>query len=191
MPQEKNSGNGKISTCCSDSCDRGHRLFYPQDDKLFVWRIEIVKNRWWLSALVAIFLASGVSMVFSKNKHRDEDRDRDKAVGEKVREFLPPSQPVFSHEDVVLIGDWYRHGKGLPPGLAKREHLPPGIEKHLIKGGTLPPGLMKKAQPLPIVIERRLYVLPTGYRRVVIGGNIVIMNEKTALVYDVMRLVIP
>jgi hypothetical protein len=150
-----------------------------------------VKNRWWLLALAIIFLASGVNLVFSKSKHRDEDRDSNKTAGEKVRKFLPPSQPVFTREEVVLIDGWYRHGKGLPPGLAKREHLPPGLEKQLRKGGTLPPGIMKKAQPLPVVIERRLCVLPTGYRRVVIGGNIVIMNEKTALVYDVMRLVIP
>jgi hypothetical protein len=173
-------------------CDRRHQIFSLGDDKLFIRRRKIVKSRWWFSFLFVVFLVAGVSLVYSKNnKHREEDRGRDKTAGEKVREILPPSEPVFTREEVVLIGDWYRQGKGLPPGLAKRDHLPPGLEKQLRKGGTLPPGLMKKMQPLPIVIERRLCVLPTGYRRVIIGGNIVIMNEKTALVYDVMRLVIP
>jgi hypothetical protein len=33
--------------------------------------------------------------------------------------------------------------------------------------------------------------LPTGYRRVVIGGNVILMNEKTALIFDIIRNVIP
>src|SRR5574341_1561384 len=39
--------------------------------------------------------------------------------------------------------------KGLPPGLAKRERLPPGLQKQLRRNGTLPPGLQKKLEPLP------------------------------------------
>ncbi len=41
----------------------------------------------------------------------------------------------------------YYEGRGLPPGLAKRDQLPPGLEKHLLKHGSLPPGLQKKIDP--------------------------------------------
>ncbi len=41
----------------------------------------------------------------------------------------------------------YYGGRGLPPGLAKRDRLPPGLEKHLLKHGSLPPGLQKKIDP--------------------------------------------
>jgi hypothetical protein len=34
-------------------------------------------------------------------------------------------------------------------------------------------------------------VLPTGWRRAVIAGNVVLMNERTAVVYDIIRNVIP
>ena len=45
-------------------------------------------------------------------------------------------------------GPWlYGYGQGLPPGLAKRDRLPPGLEKHLLKHGSLPPGLQKKIDP--------------------------------------------
>lgn len=91
---------------------------------------------------------------------------------------------------MVLLRDWRRRGKGLPLGLAKKQQLPPGLAKHLIKGGTLPPGLLRQAEALPILIDRQLCVLPDGCRRVIIAGNVVIMNEKTALIYDVMRLAI-
>ena len=116
----------------------------------------------------------------------------DETVGDKIREIFPESEPVFTVQDRWVISGYYHHeGKGLPPGLAKKDRLPPGLEKHLQKHGTLPPGLQKKVQPLPVTLERQLCVLPTGYRRVVVGGNIVLMNEKTAMIYDIVRVAIP
>jgi hypothetical protein len=145
----------------------------------------MVEKKWWVSGLTAVLLVSGASLAISKN------RNGDKTVGDRVREVLPPSQPVFSRQETVLIGNWYRRGKGLPPGLAKKQHLNPGLANHLRKGGALPPGLLREAEPLPVIIEKQLYVLPAGCRRVVIGGNVVLMNEKTAVIYDVLRLAIP
>ena len=40
-------------------------------------------------------------------------------------------------------------------------------------------------------MERQLPILPSGYRRVVIGGNVIMRNEKTALICDILRKVIP
>jgi len=109
-------------------------------------------------------------------------------AGDKVSAALPPSEPVFTMKEVTTITTWFRenHGK-LPPGLAKRETLPPGLEQQLQKKGKLPPGLAKKIQPMPVVLEKQLIVLPTGYRRVVIGGNVIIMNSVTGMVYDIVR----
>jgi hypothetical protein len=69
--------------------------------------------------------------------------------------------------------------------------LPPGLEKQLRERGKLPTGLEKKLQPLPPELERQLRVLPTGYRRVAIGGHVILMNEKTAVIYDMIRNAIP
>jgi hypothetical protein len=114
-----------------------------------------------------------------------------KTTGDKVREALPPSERIFTTQEITIIKTWFRDNRsGLPPGLAKKEKLPPGLEKQLQKNGQLPPGLQKKIQPLPVSLERRLRVLPTGYRRVVIAGNVILMNEKTAVIYDIIRGVI-
>jgi hypothetical protein len=43
---------------------------------------------------------------------------------------------------------------GLPPGLAKRDRQPPGLERQLSERGRLPPGLQKRA--LPEDLEARL-----------------------------------
>src|SRR5690606_37311777 len=51
--------------------------------------------------------------------------------------------------------EWeHEHGKGkkkgnksLPPGLAKRDELPPGLAKQLARNGHLPPGLERRNLP--------------------------------------------
>jgi hypothetical protein len=99
------------------------------------------------------------------------------------------SSVTFGEVDVRLIRDWFSQPanlKGLPPGLAKKEALPPGLEKQLQKNGTLPPGLQKNIQPLPPVLELQLMKLPEGQKRVVISGNIVLMNEKSGIVLDIL-----
>jgi hypothetical protein len=115
-----------------------------------------------------------------------------KSAGDKVREALPPSEAVFSADERRIISRWFGDNRtGLPAGLAKRDRLPPGLEKQLVQRGHLPPGLEKRIQPLPFELERQLRVLPTGYRRVVIAGNVILMEPKTGLIYDIIREVIP
>lgn len=114
----------------------------------------------------------------------------DKTVGDKVRQVLPPSEPVFSVREVTVIQTYFRtHRRDLPPGLAKRDKLPPGIAKQLRKKGKLPHDI--EVVVLPVELERQLVVLPTAYRRVVIGGNVVLMEPRTGLIYDIVREVIP
>jgi len=112
-------------------------------------------------------------------------------MGDKVRTARPPSETLCTAREGAVISTWFRDNRGhLPPGLAKRETLPPGLEKQLQRKGKLPPGLEKKLQPMPPALEKQLVVLPTGYRRVVIGDNVIVMNVDTSIVYDIVRSVI-
>jgi hypothetical protein len=116
----------------------------------------------------------------------------EQTAGDKIREVLPASQPVFTSREITIIRGYFTaHQDSLPPGLAKRETLPPGLQKQLERNGTLPPGLQKKIQPLPRELEKQLVVLPTGYRRVVVAGNVILMNPTTGLIYDIIRSAIP
>lgn len=126
----------------------------------------------------------------SRHHRRGEDEGEDD--DEQGEERRGASEIIFTARDRILISDWFRaNGSDLPPGLAKRDHLPPGLEKQLRERGTLPPGLQKRVQPLPLELERKLHRLPAGYRRAVIGGNVIIMNEETSVIYDILRGVIP
>ena len=76
-------------------------------------------------------------------------------------------------------------GKGLPPGLAKRDSLPPGLSK-LQRNGSLPPGLAKRN--LPSDLERRLPPPPEGYeRQIVDDAAIVLINKATGKIADFVK----
>ncbi len=75
----------------------------------------------------------------------------------------------------------YKNKKGLPPGLAKRGgKLPPGLAKR----DKLPPGL--QGDPLPHELEKQLTRLPSSYVCVRIGQDIVLMDGRTRVVFDVV-----
>lgn len=89
----------------------------------------------------------------------------------------------FSRHDRAYIEQYYRgtRPKGLPPGLAKRNGaLPPGLAKR----ETLPPGLA--THPLPVELERQLTPLSAVYVRVRVGHDVVLMDRKTRVVFDVI-----
>jgi hypothetical protein len=95
----------------------------------------------------------------------------------------------YSDHDRDQIRGWYRtHYSSLPPGLAKRDRLPPGLERQLVVRGTLPPGLQKKMRPCPPDMERMLPPPPPNYAHVVIGGNLVLLNRVNFQIADVFHL---
>ncbi len=117
-----------------------------------------------------------------KAKKDDEERERRAAEGW-----------AFGKKDEKTMRDWFGNNQnlqGLPPGLAKRDDLPPGLQKYLEKNGTLPPGLQKRMQPLPSSLEIKLPKLREGTKRVVVGGNVVLVEERTSRVLDIVRDVI-
>ncbi len=128
-----------------------------------------------------------------------------------VRDGNKSVSVVFSNDDRAAIKDYYRwhrdnddhhgddegrrkgHGKGMPPGLAKRGgDLPPGLAKRK----SLPPGLARndrlpkdiEYERLPRDLERRLPPLPSqDYIRVRVGTDLMILNKKTRVVFDVAQ----
>ena len=93
----------------------------------------------------------------------------------------------FNNRDRRLIYDHFRgHGKKkkhkrVPPGLAKRGgKLPPGLAKR----DRLPPGLQGRG--LPHSLESSLSYLPNDYVRVKVGTDVVLMNKKTRVVFDIL-----
>ncbi|MCH8320941.1 MAG: hypothetical protein IH790_08300 [Acidobacteria bacterium] len=101
--------------------------------------------------------------------------------------------PVFGKSQESIIRDWFsnkKNLKGLPPGLAKRKRLPPGLERQLRRNGSMPPGLEKRVHSLPLDLDRLLPDLPTGIRRVIIGVAVVLLDETSNRILDIVRKVL-
>ena len=136
-------------------------------------------KRWLHICMAVIFALSGMALAdkHGHGKHHDDD-DNDDDQG----------RHYYSEHDRDQMRGWYRdHDDRLPRGLAKRDELPPGLEKQLRVRGTLPPGLREKMMPCPEELEQRLPPAPQGYQHFVIGGHVALVNPSTYLVLDIFH----
>ncbi|MEZ5366925.1 MAG: hypothetical protein R2748_32455 [Bryobacterales bacterium] len=94
---------------------------------------------------------------------------------------------VFGPQDRRIIREWVhaQPASGLPPGLAKRDRLPPGLEKQLRRKGSLPPGLEKKLTPFPADLDARLPPIGPDYERVFVNGRAAIVARIGQVVLDI------
>jgi len=110
------------------------------------------------------------------------------AVSENTKNT--PEYRSFGPEQERLIRAWFSsrsNYSNLPPGLAKHDSLPPGLQRQLQQNGTLPPGLQKRLQPLPLALEQQLPPIAVGMRRVVLSGNVILLEVATARIVDLIR----
>jgi hypothetical protein len=136
-----------------------------------------------------IFVAAMASIGSPLMMAAPQGRGRGNGRGHNEESSAVSDTRVFSKDEVRIIREWFSSPtnlKGLPPGLAKKEHLPPGLQRQLVRNGKLPPGLEKKLEPMPQAVEVRLPPLPEGRRRIVISGNIILWDDKANVVLDIL-----
>lgn len=73
--------------------------------------------------------------------------------------------------------------------MSQARSLPPGIQKQLLKGKGLPYGIAKKWVALPKQVNTYIN-LPSYYDLVVIGSNVVLLDQVTEVVVDVITNVV-
>jgi len=109
---------------------------------------------------------------------------------------------VFSETEKRIIRDYYQRRqqniskqnkkpkhhkkgkKGLPPGLAKKDALPPGLQKQLQRNGKLPPGLEKRA--LPTELRDSLPRRADRYERVIADGKVLLVERASGIIADII-----
>ena len=138
------------------------------------------------SLLVLVFLAGFVTDVAGQGRGRAHSQDRDHSIDPDASVRV-----VFSDGELRMIRAWFGDShnlQGLPPGLAKRDSLPPGLQRQLQRNGTLPPGLQDHIYSVPSDLNRRLPTLIEGISRIIIGGQIVLVNDRTNVILDVAAI---
>ena len=98
---------------------------------------------------------------------------------------------LFLPREREIIKEYFRgHRGGLPPGLAKRSELPPGLQKQLKRKGQLPPGLQKRLEPLPRELEVRLPRVSDLGRAVILGHHVLLLDRRTERILDIVENVV-
>jgi hypothetical protein len=116
-----------------------------------------------------------------KTEHKSEHKDaeHDKAV--------PRTTVAIDRDGYVRVIRAYGHDGSLPPGLAKREALPPGLSKQLRERGELPPGLQKRLVAVPRPLIARLPPVPSYYRRYFAGDDFIVVDTRTNRIVAILR----
>ena len=153
-----------------------------------------------IGAAVGAAAGTGVAMATGKEEARVESEAVLTFVSEsstataaeplKTREYNEAeadaggtsTERSFSSRDRRVIQSCFNGQYGdLPPGLAKRESLPPGLARQVERNGSLPPGLQKRVQPLPLVCENQLPVLAGGMERVILGHRVLLLDQNNVI----------
>ena len=75
----------------------------------------------------------------------------------------------------------------LPPGLAKRRTLPPGLRQQLREKGALPPGLREYYTPVPADWNGRFPAIPVYYSRYFVGRDLIIIDTRNNTLVSLIR----
>jgi hypothetical protein len=136
---------------------------------------------------IGIALLAGVPETHAQGNGRGRGHNKDV----QENQTTAAANASIGTGDARLMREWFSQPanlKGLPPGLAKKEQLPPGLQKQLARNGQLPPGLQKKIQPLPPVLERQLTPLPEGSKRFVLNGSVVLLDQQRNIILDIVAV---
>jgi hypothetical protein len=141
---------------------------------------------------ITLVLAVGTPRVIAQGRGKGKPAQSNVADDQNLpndRKATVAVSVSIGRNDERIIREWFSQSanmSGLPPGLAKKEQLPPGLQKHLARNGQLPPGLQKKIQPLPPALEARLTRLPEGKRRIIFNGSVILLDERRNFILDMI-----
>jgi Ni/Co efflux regulator RcnB len=143
-------------------------------------------------AIAAVSLALSTTIAVAQDhghghdKH-DRDDDDDHGNGHGKGHEKGHGHEAYSDHDRD-IHDWYRaHYSHLPPGLAKRDRLPPGLERQLSGSWNFAARPPEENAALPSGTRNDIPPPPPNYAHFVIGGNLVLVNRANFQIADVFH----
>jgi hypothetical protein len=134
---------------------------------------QSMKGNGLATVVVAIAILSASPAAAAQGRGRGHDKHDESPQGDRDEAIT-----IDRASHVRVIREYERAGS-LPPGLAKREELPPGLRKQLHEKGELPPGLQKHLVPVPSDLDARLPRIPSYDRRYFAGNDLIVVNIRT------------
>jgi hypothetical protein len=125
---------------------------------------------------IAIVLTAPVAL--AQGRGRGHDKHNESSSAKSAHGDRDDALVLDREAHVRVIREYERSGS-LPPGLAKRDELPPGLRKQLHEKGELPPGLEKHMVRVPPDLEARLPPIPSYEQRYFAGHDLIVVNVRT------------
>jgi hypothetical protein len=130
-------------------------------------------------AIVVCILGLCCQPAAAQGRGRGRGQGKKQAKGEQAI--------VIDREAHIRVIREYGRSGSLPPGLAKRQALPPGLQKQLRERGELPPGLQKRLVAVPAPLLARLPPLPPYYDRYFAGEDLIVVDTRTHRIAAIIR----
>ena len=121
------------------------------------------------------------------------DKKADKRAEKRDREDIKQGA-FFNDQQRTLVRQYYTttysNAKRCPPGLAKKNNgcLPPGQVQQLVVGQPIPRNVTVYQVAQPVI--RKLPAAPVGYRYERIGGDIVLVQQQTNIIVDIIQVLL-
>jgi hypothetical protein len=107
-------------------------------------------------------------------------QDREREIRASISGETPDAGDSFGLEQQSFIREWFsRQG----PRAQQGERVTPSLERDEI----LPAELRQRFQPLPFALERQLPILARNLRRGIIVGDVVLLDEETSRIVDLIH----
>jgi hypothetical protein len=162
---------------------------------------------------LTIFFATALTMTFAPStavawwgtdKDKTESVTKEKGRSDKAQKksghhkaikakktqpaYVAPNHFPESDRDAVRAYLASRHGKGCPPGLAKKNNscLPPGLAKKYAVGDVLPGDVQWNA--LPANLLGRILPPPAGHFYAQVDQDVLLVQQATNKITDVVTL---
>jgi hypothetical protein len=134
-----------------------------------------MKSRWVATAFAAALLIFASGAAFGQQERHEHKWDKD--------------HPVFDdHERVVVRGWWGAHRDHPVVGFRDEDRLPGGWEGRLQPGFVLDSDWRHRLQPLPSDLASDLPAPPEHFKYYVLGGHIVLVDQRNWHVADVINI---
>lgn len=109
------------------------------------------------------------------------------AVAQTLSNGQTLAEAVFTAAERRIIADYFGPSAGGKKQTkeGQQKALPPGIAKNLARGKPMPPGIAKRS--LPGDLSGRLPPVRSGFERVIVGADVLLVEIATNVIYDVIK----
>jgi len=139
---------------------------------------------WPILVVALAFPVSASSEPKQEYRHHDQHhhgKRKGNKHNEQVRVIFVPVHREKIREYFIV------HQRDLPPYYySDLGAFPPGIQRQLIVGRPLPPGLARRAYPFPHNLDAILGPPPPCCERVIIGRNAYLVDRNSNLILDIL-----